>query len=93
MCCTPSPAIILVALNFSQCGIWRHHLLVLPLTGVDSELSAVKTELDRISKDRETRIRQIAFFKSLTKDVSEPTTALVAKLNCETKRENQESFI
>lgn len=58
-------------------------------SGVDSELSAVKAELDRLSKDRGTRIRQIALFKSLTKDVSEPTTTLVAKLNCETKRENQ----
>lgn len=50
------------------------------------ELTAVKTELDRINqgKDKET---MLALFKSLIKDVSEPTTTLVAKLNCETKRE------
>ena len=51
------------------------------------ELTAVKTELDRISqgKDKETKTRQLDMFTSLTKDVSEPTITLVAKLNCETK--------
>lgn len=58
---------------------------------MDSELSAVNTELERISqgkdRDKGTKKRQLALFKALTKDVSEPTVTLVAKLNCETKRE------
>lgn len=60
------------------------------VVGADSELSIVKTELDKISRgnDKETSTQQLALFKSLTRDVSEPTTTLVAKLNCETKREN-----
>lgn len=58
------------------------------------ELTAVKTELDKISqgKDKETKLRQLTMFTSLTKDVSEPTITLVAKLNCETKCWSQASL-
>ena len=62
----------------------------LPFTGLNSELSAVKEELDKRSKEKGTdvgtKVQQLALYKALTKDVSDPTIALVAKLNCDIKR-------
>ena len=57
--------------------------------GKDVEMSAVEVELDRVSegneKSAEVKKQQLDLFRALTKDISEPTIALVAKLNCETK--------
>jgi hypothetical protein len=62
---------------------------LLLLAGMNHELTAVEEALDRTSKDGDkgTKTRQLALFKSLTKDVSDPTITLVAKLNCETNCE------
>lgn len=53
-------------------------------------MSAVETELERLSEGKEVsrkvKEQQLALFQALTKDISEPTPALVAKLNCETER-------
>lgn len=61
------------------------------VTGTDSELiSAVEMELDKVIQGKEeaveTKKQQLVLLKGLTKNLSEPTVDLVAKLNCETKR-------
>lgn len=60
------------------------------LIGKDTEVTAVEVELDRISHGKEgakkAREQQLSLFKALTKDISEATVGLVAKLNCESKR-------
>ena len=50
----------------------------------------MEVELDRVSQGKEqeagVKDQQLSLFRSLTKDMSEPSIDLVAKLNCETKR-------
>lgn len=59
--------------------------------GKDVELAAVEMELDRITEGKEQdpsiKVQQLSLYKSLTKDISEPTIELVGKLNCETNCE------
>lgn len=66
------------------------------LFGLNSELSAVKEELDKRSKEKGTdvgtKVQQLALYKALTKDVSDPTIALVAKLNCDIKLPPQDVY-
>lgn len=64
---------------------------LVPSSGTDVEMSAVEVELDRLIESegkedlKKVKDQQLALFKALTTDISEPTSALVAKLNCETK--------
>ncbi len=65
--------------------------MVISLTaGKDVELSAVRVELERITEGKEqgpgVKEQQLSLFKALTRDMSEPTADLIAKLNCENKR-------
>ena len=57
--------------------------------GKDVELSAVETELDRVTQGKEqeagVKEQQLSLFKLLARDMSEPSIDLVAKLNCQTK--------
>jgi len=50
----------------------------------------VKAELKRIGQEREIPAqvmkKQLSLFKSLTRDVSEPSIELITKLNCDPKR-------
>ena len=53
------------------------------------ELSAVQAELERMNEGKKqepgVKKQQLSLFKALTRDMSEPTADLIAKLNCETK--------
>ena len=62
----------------------------LSTAGKDIELSAVEAELDRVTQGKEqeagVKEQQLSLFNALTRDLSEPTIDLIAKLNCQTKR-------
>ena len=54
-------------------------------------------ELERASKGKKeeqgVKERQMALFKALISDLSEPTVKLIAKINCETKRVQRHSSV